>query len=352
MTNWADACGFKEANLVQKRVMPVLYANKNVCVTAPTGTGKTHAFLVPLLEKVTPNQTLQALVLAPTSVLAKQLFNVAESITKALGLDVKVRHIHSHIDSLTDHEVIIATPFQIIDAVYKRHLFGLKTVQTIILDEADMMLDQGFIHDLELIFTSLNPKAQVGIFSATMHPTLVKLLNHSFQGLKMMDLNPELLSESALESRYFYVEKERRIKELPRVMKTIQPFFALVFGSSKKEVDAIYAALKPHYKDLAVLHGDKTPRERDQILKRARHFEFQILVASDLAARGIDLPDVSHVVNVSLPSDPSYFIHRIGRTARIGKPGIQMTLYEKDDLPFFEKLKPFGYSVTIKGVKR
>jgi len=349
MEPWVHACGFKEANLVQKRVIPVLRSGKNVVVTSPTGTGKTHAFLIPLLEKIHPNGKTQAIILAPTSILSKQLFTVAESVVKALNLPIKIRHIHKKIDTASDHDVIIATPYQLIDAVFKRSLFGLKSVHTIVLDEADMMLDQGFIHDLELIFSGLSASAQVGIFSATMHPALRTLLDKSFPKIKTLDLNPELLNDQALTSKYIYVEKTRRIEELPRVMGQIQPFFALVFGSTKKETEAIYHALKPIYKDIALLHGDKPPRERDQILKKARKYEYQILVASDLAARGIDLPDVSHVINVSLPSDPSYFIHRIGRTARIGKPGMQITLYEKKDLPFFEKLKPYGYSVTLKG---
>lgn len=351
MNDWVKACGFKEANIVQKRVMPIFRSGKNLVVTSPTGTGKTHAFLVPLLEKVKATGKTQAIILAPTSILSKQLFTVTESVIKALNLSVNVRHIHKKIESASDHEIIIATPYQLIDAVFKQRLFGLKSVHTVVLDEADMMLDQGFIHDLELIFSALSPNAQVGIFSATMHPALRQLLDKSFQGIKTVDLNPEMLNDQALTSKYIYVEKARRIQELPRVMGQVQPFFALVFGSTKKETEAIYAALKPIYKDIALLHGDKPPREREQILKKARKFEYQILVASDLAARGIDLPDVSHVVNVSLPSDPSYFIHRIGRTARIGKPGMQMTLYEKNDLSFFEKLKPYGYSVTLKGVR-
>ena len=351
MKNWIHACGFKEANLVQKRVMPTLESGKNVIVTSPTGTGKTHAFLIPLLAKTVPNKGLQAVILAPTSILSKQLYTVTESVIKALDLSVTVRHIHKKIDTESTHEIVIATPYQLIDAVFKQSLFGLKNVQTVILDEADMMLDQGFIHDLELIFTAVPERAQVGIFSATMHPALRRFLDRSFPGIKTLNLNPEMLNDQALTSKYVYVEKARRITELPRVMGGIQPFFALVFGSTKKEVDAIYQALKPHYKDIAILHGDVAPREREQLLKKARKYVYQVIVASDLAARGIDLPDVSHVVNVSLPTDPSYFIHRIGRTARVGKPGMQITLYEKADLEFFEKLKPYGYTVQLKGVK-
>lgn len=349
MNHWVKACGFKEPNRVQKRVMPIVRSGKNVVVTSPTGTGKTHAFIIPLLEKIRPNDGLQAVILAPTSILSKQLFDVAESVIQALNLEIKIRHIHKKIDTASDHEIIIATPYQLIDAVFTRSLFGLKSVHTVILDEADMMLDQGFIHDLEMIFSALKDRTQVGIFSATMHPALRHLLDRSFPGIKTVDLNPEMLNDHALTSKYIYVEKPRRISELPRIMQQIQPFFALVFGSTKKEAEAIYQTLKPLYKDIALLHGDKPPRERAQILKKARQYEYQVLVASDLAARGIDLPDVSHVINVTLPSDPSYFIHRIGRTARIGKPGMQMTLYEKKDLPFFDKLKPYGYTVNLKG---
>jgi len=343
---WLNKLGFQAMTEVQKQVIPMLEGSSHLCVTSPTGTGKTHAFLVPLISKVTKGKGLQALILAPTSVLSKQLADMASHFFKAVGSSLEVKHLKSQTDKQGPQEIMVATPFQVLDAVTHHHVMHLKNVHTVIIDEADMMLDQGFIHDLEKLF-SLIKDAQVGVFSATMHPQLMPLLKKSFQPLKVVDLNPKLLSESALKSRFLYMEKDRRIEGLLRLLNDIQPFFAIVFGSTKKEVEEIYQALKPLKKKVEMLSGDLTQRERNQIIKKARNYDIQYLVASDIAARGMDLPDVSHVINISLPKDPSYFIHRIGRTARIGKPGMAVTFYDRDEKPYFDKLKLYGFDVDI-----
>lgn len=343
--NWAQKCGFDSPNQVQKLLIPILSSGKNVCFTSPTGTGKTHAFMVPLIEKIHHNKGLQAIILAPTSLLSKQLFNVALSILEHLESPLTVRRLSKKATRETGHEILIATPFQLIDAVFHQALFGLKHVTHIILDEADMMLDQGFIKDLEMIFSVLKPTVQIGVFSATMHPQLLPLLKKSFNPLKIIDMNPTLLSESHLDFKLKYVEKERRLEALDHLFKEIQPFFALVFCSTKEETMAVYKHLAKSFKDIGLMHGDLKVREREQLMKKARQHKIQILVASDIAARGLDLPDISHVINVSLPKDPSYFIHRIGRTARMGKNGTSITFYEARDKPYFEKLKTYGFDI-------
>jgi len=343
--NWAVKCGFKAPNHVQQTIIPILESGKNVCLTSPTGTGKTHAFMVPIIQKIRPKKGLQAIILAPTSILSKQLFNVTTQILNDLESPLEVRRLSKKAFNDTSHEIIIATPFQLIDAVFNQALFGLKTVDMIILDEADMMLDQGFINELETIFNVLKDSVQIGVFSATMHPALLPLLKKSFSPLKVIDLNPKMLELSTLDFRLKYVEKNRRLEALDHLFKEIQPFFALVFCSSKEETIAVYKHLSKDFKEIGLLHGDLKVREREQLLKKAHAHKIQILVASDIAARGLDLPDISHVVNVSLPKDPSYFIHRIGRTARMGKEGISITFYEASEKPYFEKLKPYGFDI-------
>lgn len=343
---WLHPLGFQKMTEVQKQVIPMLQARANLCVTSPTGTGKTHAFLVPLLSKVKPGKGLQALILAPTSVLSKQLSEMARDFFQAMESSLEIKHLKSHTDKQGSQEIMVATPFQVLDAVTHHHAMHLKTVRIVIIDEADMMLDQGFIHDLERLF-SLIKDAQVGVFSATMHPQLLPLLKKSFSPLKIVDLNPTLLSESALKSRFIYMEKDRRHEGLLRLLDDIQPFFAIIFGSTKKEVDEIFQILKPLKKKVEKLSGDLNQRQRNQIIKKARLYDIQYLVASDIAARGMDLPDVSHVINLSLPRDPSYFIHRIGRTARIGKPGMAVTFYDRDEKPYFDKLKLYGFTVDL-----
>ena len=343
--NWAKQCGFKAPNQVQQLLIPILSSGKNVCLTSPTGTGKTHAFMVPLVSKVKPKRGLQAIILAPTSLLSKQLYNVASKILTDLDSPLTVRRLSKKASNETGHEILIATPFQLIDAVFQQALFGLKNVDTIILDEADMMLDQGFIIDLEMIFTVLKPSVQIGVFSATMHPALLPLLKKSFSPLKVIDMNPKMLSDSTLDFRLKYVEKDRRLEALDHLFKEIQPFFALVFCSTKEETILVYKHLAKSFKDIGLMHGDLKVREREQLLKKASNHKIQILVASDIAARGLDLPDISHVVNVSLPKDPSYFIHRIGRTARMGKNGVSITFYEAKEKPYFEKLKAYGFDI-------
>lgn len=347
--NWATKCGFKAPNSVQNKIIPILLSGKNVCLTSPTGTGKTHAFMIPLLEKIMPKKGLQAIILAPTSLLSKQLYNVATQIMKDIESDVTVRRLSKKASQETHHEIIIATPFQLIDAVFNQALFGLKSVDMVILDEADMMLDQGFIKDLEIIFSVLKDTVQIGVFSATMHPQLLPLLKKSFIPLKVIDMNQELLSLSTLDFRLKYVEKDRRLEALDHLFKEIQPFFALVFCSTKEETITVYQHLSKTFKNIGLMHGDLKVREREQLLKKASLNKIQILVASDIAARGLDLPDISHVINVSLPKDPSYFIHRIGRTARMGKKGTSITFYEAKEKPYFEKLKPYGFDIKHYG---
>jgi ATP-dependent RNA helicase CshB len=322
-------CGFTTWTPVQEAVIPVFLRRTSVVVRSQTGSGKTHAFLLPMFEQFTEEPTLQAVIISPTKELAEQIY--AQAMHLATLKPITIRFAaggRSTTEKTTTPQLLIGTPGKLEDILIKQHRYNLKTVKVLIIDEADMALEEGFLKTVDQIAGHLPESLQMGVFSATipkgLEPFLKKYLsNPTFIQLADADLD--------LTHYQYKVKPGKRFEGLKELVSAIQPFVGIIFCNTKDDVVDVYEKLQGHVESIAMVHGGLPARSRKQMMRRIKNHEFQFVVASDIAARGIDIPDVSHVINYQLPKDLSFYPHRAGRTGRIGKSGIVITLIDVDD---------------------
>jgi ATP-dependent RNA helicase CshB len=315
---------------VQEAVIPVFLRQRSVVVRSQTGSGKTHAFLLPLIDRCTDEAILQAIILSPTKELAEQIYDQAMTLQSIRpGLTIRfAAGGRSTTEKTTTPQLLIGTPGKLEDLLIKQHRYNLKTVRMLVIDEADMALEEGFLEVVDHVAGHLPQDLQMGVFSATipkgLEPFLKKYLSH-----------PEFiqLADDALDlTHYEYrVVPNKRFEGLVEIVTTIQPFVGIIFCNTKEDVVDVYERLQGHVKSIAMVHGGLPARSRKQMMRRIKDHEFQYVVASDIAARGIDIPDVSHVINYQLPQDLNFYPHRAGRTGRIGKSGVVINLVDYDD---------------------
>lgn len=324
--------GFTEPTPIQERTIPMLLAEEaDIVAQASTGTGKTAAFGLPIIERADEKcRGVQMLVLAPTRELAIQ---VAEEINSLKGKK-KIRvlpvyggqYIGLQLKSLQQGvDVVVGTPGRILDHLNRGSL-NLAHISMAVLDEADEMCDMGFIDDIREILSQSNPDRQTLLFSATM-PTQVMRIASEFMGdYKTIAVQPKK-SEAPLTTQVFHeVSESDRFEALCRVIDVEPEFRGLVFCRTRADTDEVARRLAERGYPAEPIHGDLNQSRREQILGKFRSGTIDILVATDVAARGIDVPDLSHVVNFALPQDPKTFVHRVGRTGRAGKEGTAITL--------------------------
>ncbi len=331
--------GYEEPTPVQREAIPVLIAGSDVLAEAPTGTGKTAAFALPMLQRLplgtAGEGSALGLVLVPTRELAMQ---VAEAFHR-YGQDLKVRvlpvyggqpigqqlrGLHRGVD------VVVATPGRAVDHL-KRGSLKLDAVSTVVLDEADEMLDMGFAEDLETILSATPSGRQTALFSATISPTIQRIARKHLREPVRVNVRSEVRAAdgAALVRQVAYViRRADKLAALCRLLDIEDPASALVFGRTREEVDDLARALSGRGRDAAALHGGMSQDMRDRVMARFRDGSLDVLVATDVAARGLDIEHVSHVVNYDVPSDPDAYIHRIGRTGRAGREGTAITLVE------------------------
>lgn len=322
--------GFEEPTPIQDQTIPLALLGKDVIGQAQTGTGKTAAFGIPMVEKMTTGvEYIQGLVIAPTRELAIQ---VAEELNK-IGQFKRIRalpiyggqDINYQIRALKNRpQIIVGTPGRLMDHM-RRKTIRLQHVNWVVIDEADEMLNMGFIEDIENILKEVPTERQTLLFSATM-PRPIQNLARQF-----MD-NPELISIKNKEvtvpdTRQIYVEVQERQKfdVLCRLLDIQSPDLAIIFGRTKRRVDELTEALNTRGYSIEGLHGDLNQSKRDSVLKHFREGTTEILVATDVAARGLDIAGVTHVYNFDIPQDTEGYVHRIGRTGRAGKTGLAVT---------------------------
>jgi len=322
--------GYEMPTPIQKEAIPLILEGHNLVGQAPTGTGKTAAYLLPVLQKLARGKKAQVLIITPTRELALQ---VADEVGK-LGKYLKVRalavyggqDIGRQIRGLKQGvEVIVGTPGRILDHI-GRKTFPISDIRTVILDEADEMLDMGFIDDIESILNTLTNRQQTLLFSATL-PAPIKNIIKKFLGeYKTVKLVGKEKTVPAIRQVYFELPENEKIEGLARILNSELPTQAIVFCRTKKRVDEVVEQL--NYRGYAAkgLHGDMSQRERTQTIKSFKLGKTELLVATDVAARGLDIPDVSHVINFDIPQNPESYIHRIGRTGRAGREGKAITL--------------------------
>ena len=325
--------GFTNPSEIQLRSIPKALKGETLMVQSATGTGKTLAFLVPIIEKIdSMNQSIQAIIIAPTRELAQQIYDFAIPFVKEFP-SLKIKLFKSGIEreesaqglSIPPH-IAIGTPGRLADILVGK--VSLKSVNTIVLDEADMLLREGFFGEIDKIVEQTN-KPRFLVYSATLESNLAHELER-YIGPNIPVINEETMTASNVSHYLIDIRHNDVLTSLVDIIEAIKPYLLLVFASKKETANELYAGLRAKKYKAALLTGDLDTRERKSIIRRVKDGEFYILVCSDMAARGLDIPDVSDVINVDLPNNLEFYYHRAGRTGRFNKTGNCYTFYNND----------------------
>ncbi|OCT11964.1 DEAD/DEAH box helicase [Paenibacillus pectinilyticus] len=338
--------GFEESTPIQEKTIPLAMEGRDLIGQAQTGTGKTAAFGIPLVNKINvKEERISALIMCPTRELAIQ---VAEEIEK-LGRFKGIRSlpiyggqdIVKQIRALKKKpQIIIGTPGRLLDHI-NRKTIKLDDVQTVILDEADEMLDMGFMDDIQSILKLVPAERHTMLFSATMPTNIQKLAQQFLTNPEHVSVIPKQVSAPLIEQAYIELHEKQKFEALSRLIDMEAPDLAIIFGRTKRRVDELAEALQKRGYAAEGLHGDLSQNQRDNVMRKFRDGSIDVLVATDVAARGLDVSGVTHVINFDLPQDPESYVHRIGRTGRAGKEGTAWTFVtprEIDHLHFIEKV--------------
>ncbi len=331
MLNAIKDMGFEEATPIQAMSCKVISEGNDVVGQSQTGTGKTAAFGIPSLEMLDESsKKLQLLVLCPTRELAIQ---VCEEFRKLLKYKDGIKVVPVYGGQPIDRQitalkkgaqVIVGTPGRVMDHM-RRKTINLGTVKTIVLDEADEMLDMGFREDIEIVLSDLPEKRQVILFSATMPKAIIDITKQYQNDPKYIKIERAQLTVPNIEQYYMELRENTKIEALCRIVDLKSPKLSIIFCNTKKRVDEVVESLQSRGYFAEGLHGDLKQMQRDVVMKKFRNKTLEMLVATDVAARGIDVENVDMVFNLDLPQDPEYYVHRIGRTGRAGKNGISYT---------------------------
>jgi ATP-dependent RNA helicase DeaD len=339
--------GFEEPTPVQAKTIPLLLTpGGDVAAQAQTGTGKTAAFALPLIESLkTRAGHVQALILAPTRELALQVCDEFKSLSPDGGLSVAaVYGGQSMVEQLRRLErgvdVVVGTPGRVMDHM-RRGSLNLSKISFLILDEADEMLDRGFIEDIEFVLKSVNPERRMLLFSATLSGRIMQVANTYMKNMQIVKTVSSEIATRLTDQIYIEVDESDRFEALCRVADMADDFYGLVFCRTKVDCDSLTHRLLSRGYGVEALHGDITQSQREKILAKMKSRTINILVATDVAARGIDITGLSHVINYALPQNPEAYIHRIGRTGRAGSEGTAITFvshYEYHKLNFIKRI--------------
>ncbi len=343
--------GFEEATPIQSKAIPIVMEGADVIGQAQTGTGKTAAFGIPLLMKVDPhNKKTQAIVLCPTRELAIQVAEEIRSLAKYMHA-VKVlpvyggQDIAKQIRSLKGGaQIIIGTPGRVMDHL-RRKTIRCDHVNTMVLDEADEMLNMGFREDIETVLEYIPQERQTVLFSATMPKPILEITRKYQKDAVTIKVVKKELTVPNIEQYYYDVKRKDKVEVLSRLLDVYDPKLSLVFCNTKRMVDELTSALQGRGYFAEGLHGDMKQAQRDRVMNKFRNGKAEILVATDVAARGIDVDDVEAVFNFDLPQDDEYYVHRIGRTGRAGRTGRSFTfvkgkeVYKLKDIQRYCKTK-------------
>ncbi|MBS9337860.1 DEAD/DEAH box helicase [Fructobacillus parabroussonetiae] len=338
------AHGYVDATPIQEKTIPLTLAGKDVIGQAQTGTGKTAAFGLPILEHIDlDNPNIQAVIISPTRELAIQ---TAEELKK-LGSDKHVNvqvvfggsDIRRQIQGLKSHpQILVGTPGRLLDHI-NRKTAKLGHVQTLVLDEADEMLNMGFLDDIEAIIAQVPDARQTLLFSATMPESIRRIGVKFMTNPEMVKIEAKQLTTDLVEQFFIRCRHEEKFDALTRTIDIQEPFLGIVFGRTKRRVEELARGLEARGYKAAGLHGDLTQQMRSRVLDQFKAHEINLLVATDVAARGLDVKDVSHVYNFDIPQDPESYVHRIGRTGRAGAEGTSVTIVAPNEMDYLRAIE-------------
>ncbi|WP_335869343.1 DEAD/DEAH box helicase [Bacillus sp. 2205SS5-2] len=351
--------GFQEPTEIQEKIIPTILKGESAIGQSQTGTGKTHSFLLPILQKINvEQQTVQAVITAPTRELAQQLYQATIELAKHSDEEITVRNFIGGTDKQraitklkNQPHIVVGTPGRISDLMKEQALF-VHTATMLVVDEADLMLDMGFILDVDKIAAKMPSNLQILVFSATLPEKLKPFLKKYMENPVYTHVQPKQVSAQNIQHVVVPQKSRDKINLLVNMLKSYNPYLSIVFTNTKAKAEEVADKLNAAGLKVGRIHGDLSPRERKQQMKQIRNLDYQFIVATDLAARGIDIEGVSHVINFELPKDLDFYIHRAGRTARAGFSGIAATIYTPSDEDALVKLEKLGIKFVQQDLKK
>lgn len=350
--------GYKVPTPIQKRAIPIILEKKDLLGCAQTGTGKTAAFAVPILQllydekKGYKRRTIRSLIVTPTRELAIQIGDSFSAYGKHTGLKNVVVFGGVKQKAQTDKllagvDILIATPGRLLDLMNQNYII-LNNIELFVLDEADRMLDMGFINDVKKIISELPSKRQSLFFSATMPPEIVKLARTILVKPVKIEITPESPTVEAIKQSIYYVDKSNKKNLLIHLLKDPTIASALVFTRTKHGADKVARFLNRAKILSEAIHGNKSQNARQRALKNFKSRQIRVLVATDIAARGIDIDELSHVINYDIPNIPETYVHRIGRTGRAGLGGVAISLCDSEEKAYLKEInKLISISIPV-----
>ncbi len=341
--------GFEEPTPIQVSAIPAIMKGGDVIGQAQTGTGKTAAFSIPIVEMFQRSKKPYALILEPTRELAVQVSEEISNISMykkiqvlpvygGKSIDTQIRAFKRGVD------IVVGTPGRIMDHI-NRKTFSLSDLKIVVLDEADEMLDMGFIEDIETILKQTPPERQTLLFSATMPDQILSIAKKYMKKPEKIRVNPGNMVVPKIKQVFYEVRNQDKLNALARLLDVEDPSLAIVFCHTKREVDEVSQKLQHMGYNADALHGDYSQARREEVMGKFRSGKIEILIATDVAARGLDIQNVSHVFNFSIPQNPENYIHRIGRTGRAGKAGIAITLVTPREYTFLRQIEKKAQTV-------
>ena len=335
-----ERSGFEEATPIQEATIPLVLAGVDVIGQAQTGTGKTAAFGLPVLQHINPKKNIiQAVIISPTRELAiqtqEELYRLGkDKKAKVLavygGADIR-RQIHQLKHNTP--QILVGTPGRLLDHI-NRKTVDLSLVNSLILDEADEMLDMGFLDDIESIIESIPPNRQTLLFSATMPKAILNIGEKFMMEPQVVKIKAKELTTDLVDQYFVRAKDFEKFDIMTRIMDVQAPELTIVFGRTKRRVDELSKGLEARGYNAAGIHGDLTQQRRMNILRKFKAGQLDILVATDVAARGLDISGVTHVYNYDIPQDPESYVHRIGRTGRAGHHGTSVTFVTPNEMDY------------------
>ncbi len=350
---------FVEATEVQEKLIPVVLAGRDLVGESKTGSGKTHTFLLPIFQTLNEDaDSVQVVITAPSRELARQIYQAARQIAAFSDKEIRVANYVGGTDknrqigklSSSQPHIVIGTPGRIYDFVESGDL-AIHKAHTFVVDEADMTLDMGFLETVDKIASSLPKDLQFLVFSATIPQKLQPFLKKYLSTPVIEQIKTKTVISDTIENWLISTKGRDKNAQIYEITQLLQPYLAMIFVNTKTRADELHSYLIAQGLKVAKIHGDIAPRERKRIMNQVKNLDFEYIVATDLAARGIDIEGVSHVINDAIPQDLSFFVHRVGRTGRNGLPGTAITLYQPSDDSDIRELEKMGIHFIPKMIK-
>ena len=350
---------FVEATEVQEKLIPVVLSGRDLVGESKTGSGKTHTFLLPIFQQLDEEaDSVQAVITAPSRELATQIYQAARQLASFSEQEIRVANYVGGTDKArqigklesSQPHIVVGTPGRIYDLVESGDL-AIHKAHTFVVDEADMTLDMGFLETVDRIAARLPKDLQFLVFSATIPQKLQPFLKKYLSNPVMEQIKTKTVIADTIENWLLSTKGRDKNAQIYEISQLLQPYLAMIFVNTKTRADELQAYLTAQGLKVAKIHGDIPPRERKRIMNQVKNLDFEYIVATDLAARGIDIEGVSHVINDAIPQDLSFFVHRVGRTGRNGLPGTAITLYQPSDDSDIRELEKLGIKFTPKMIK-